>query len=80
MVERQGPEIRRSTREAGRRYHSKGKRGLTGSTARQDPFGLSGVRDVVAELLRQYAQLDPTGHLNQLAATLAGRLYSRLGA
>ncbi|GAB2963114.1 hypothetical protein LWP59_13410 [Amycolatopsis acidiphila] len=33
-----------------------------------------------AELLGQYAQLDPTGGLNQLAATLASRLYSRLGA
>ncbi|MEV6905204.1 hypothetical protein [Amycolatopsis sp. NPDC051372] len=33
----------------------------------------------VAELLGQYAQLDPTAHLNQLAAALAGRLYSRLG-
>jgi hypothetical protein len=34
----------------------------------------------VAELLGQYAQLDPTAELNQLAATLASRLYSRLGA
>ena len=34
---------------------------------------------VVAELLGQYAQLEPTAHLNQLAATLAGRLYGRLG-
>jgi len=34
---------------------------------------------VVAELLGQYAQLEPTAELNQLAATLAGRLYSRLG-
>jgi hypothetical protein len=34
---------------------------------------------VVAELLGQYAQLDPTSELNQLAATLASRLYSRLG-
>ncbi|WIX76790.1 hypothetical protein QRX50_35945 [Amycolatopsis carbonis] len=33
----------------------------------------------VAELLGQYAQLDPTAELNQLAATLASRLYSRLG-
>lgn len=33
----------------------------------------------VAELLGQYAQLDPTGRPNQLAATLAGRIYSRLG-
>ncbi|MEV6913193.1 hypothetical protein [Amycolatopsis sp. NPDC051071] len=83
---------------------------MTDSTARQDPYGLTGVRDhqeyarvlrqladqgrrercvallseteahVVAEVLGQYAQFDPTGQLNQLAATLAGRLYSRLGA
>jgi hypothetical protein len=33
-----------------------------------------------AELLGQYAQLDPLGALNQLAATLASRLYHRLGA
>lgn len=33
-----------------------------------------------AELLGQYAQLEPTGRMNQLAATLASRLYSRLGA
>ncbi|MEC3982834.1 hypothetical protein [Amycolatopsis sp. H20-H5] len=33
-----------------------------------------------AELLGQYAQLDPTAELNQLAATLAARLYARLGA
>ncbi|WP_329064089.1 hypothetical protein [Amycolatopsis sp. NBC_01480] len=33
----------------------------------------------VAELLGQYAQSEPTAHLNQLAATLASRLYSRLG-
>ncbi|MFC3455439.1 hypothetical protein [Amycolatopsis speibonae] len=83
---------------------------MTDSTARQDPFGLTGVRDqqeyadtlrrlaeqgrrdrcvalmseteahVMAELLGQYALHDPTGPLNQLAATLAARLYSRLGA
>ncbi|AUI62083.1 hypothetical protein [Amycolatopsis sp. BJA-103] len=83
---------------------------MTDSTARQDPFGLTGVRDhheyadalkrlldqgrrercvallseteahVVAELLGQYALHDPAAHLNQLAATLAARLYSRLGA
>ncbi len=83
---------------------------MTDSTARQDPFGLTGVRDhqeyadvlkrlldqgrrercvalvseteahVVAELLGQYALHHPAGHLNQLAATLAARLYSRLGA
>lgn len=35
---------------------------------------------VAAELLGQYAQLDPTGALNQLARTLASRLYHRLGA
>ncbi|WP_414941789.1 hypothetical protein [Amycolatopsis sp. cmx-11-51] len=34
---------------------------------------------VVAELLGQYAQVDPTSELNQLAATLGSRLYSRLG-
>jgi hypothetical protein len=34
---------------------------------------------VVAELLGQYAQREPTAELNQLAATLAARLYSRLG-
>jgi hypothetical protein len=28
----------------------------------------------------QYAQLDPTGKLHQLAATMAGRIYRRLGA
>jgi hypothetical protein len=33
-----------------------------------------------AELLGQFAQLDPLGALNQLAASLASRLYSRLGA
>jgi hypothetical protein len=33
-----------------------------------------------AELLGQYARLDPTGELNQLAATLAGRVCSRSGA
>ncbi|MEV4604947.1 hypothetical protein AB0K15_47340 [Amycolatopsis sp. NPDC049253] len=33
-----------------------------------------------AELLGQFAQLDPPGELNQLAASLASRLYSRLGA
>ncbi|WP_245192196.1 hypothetical protein [Amycolatopsis azurea] len=33
-----------------------------------------------AELLGQYALLNPTAGLNQLAATLAGRLYARLGA
>ncbi|AGM04771.1 hypothetical protein [Amycolatopsis keratiniphila] len=83
---------------------------MTDSTARQDPFGLTGVRDheeyvaalkrlaeqgrrercvallseteahVVAELLGQYALHNPAGQLNQLAATLAARLYSRLGA
>ena len=34
----------------------------------------------IAELLGQYAQLDPTDKLHQLAATMAGRIYSRLGA
>ncbi|MEV5721971.1 hypothetical protein AB0L41_49695 [Amycolatopsis mediterranei] len=34
----------------------------------------------VAELLGQYAQLDPTDKLHQLAATMASRIYSRLGA
>jgi hypothetical protein len=34
---------------------------------------------VVAELLGQYAQREPTAALNQVAATLAARLYSRLG-
>ncbi|MEU3625820.1 hypothetical protein BS329_19185 [Amycolatopsis coloradensis] len=83
---------------------------MTDPTARQDPFGLIGVRDhreyvdalkrlteqgrrercvallsqteahVVAELLGQYALQHPSGHLNQLAATLSARLYSRLGA
>ncbi|MDX3192529.1 hypothetical protein PV458_29305 [Streptomyces sp. MN03-5084-2B] len=33
-----------------------------------------------AELLGQFAQLDPHAPLNRLAATLASRLYSRLGA
>jgi hypothetical protein len=33
-----------------------------------------------AELLGQFAQLDPHAALNQLASTLASRLYSRLGA
>ncbi|RSM46038.1 hypothetical protein DMA12_12180 [Amycolatopsis balhimycina DSM 5908] len=33
-----------------------------------------------AELLGQFAQLDPLGALNRLAASLASRLYSRLGA
>jgi hypothetical protein len=33
-----------------------------------------------AELLAQFALLDPVGALNQLAASLASRLYSRLGA
>jgi len=33
-----------------------------------------------AELLGQFAQLDPLATLNQLAASLASRLYSRLGA
>jgi hypothetical protein len=33
-----------------------------------------------AELLGQFALLDPLGPLNQLAASLAGRIYSRLGA
>lgn len=33
-----------------------------------------------AELLGQFAQLEPTAALNQLAASLASRLYSRLGA
>jgi hypothetical protein len=34
----------------------------------------------VAELLGQYAQLDPMDKLHQLAATMASRIYSRLGA
>ncbi|WP_410671453.1 hypothetical protein [Amycolatopsis sp. cmx-4-68] len=33
-----------------------------------------------AELLGQFAQLDPPAALNQLAASLASRIYSRLGA
>jgi hypothetical protein len=33
-----------------------------------------------AELLGQFAQLDPPAALNRLAASLASRLYSRLGA
>ncbi|ANN22043.1 hypothetical protein SD37_26170 [Amycolatopsis orientalis] len=33
-----------------------------------------------AELLGRFAQLEPHGALNQLAASLASRLYSRLGA
>ncbi|MEV5716424.1 hypothetical protein AB0L41_21230 [Amycolatopsis mediterranei] len=33
-----------------------------------------------AELLGQFAQLDPHAALNQLAGSLASRLYSRLGA
>jgi hypothetical protein len=33
-----------------------------------------------AELLGQFAQLDPLGAMNRLAASLAGRIYSRLGA
>ncbi|MEU4666364.1 hypothetical protein AB0F91_00005 [Amycolatopsis sp. NPDC023774] len=33
-----------------------------------------------AELLGQFAQLDPPGELHRLAAALASRLYSRLGA
>ncbi|MFJ7212323.1 hypothetical protein [Amycolatopsis sp. NPDC098790] len=33
-----------------------------------------------AELLGQFAQLNPLGALNQLAASLASRLYSHLGA
>ncbi|MET7998315.1 hypothetical protein ABZU76_46340 [Amycolatopsis sp. NPDC005232] len=33
-----------------------------------------------AELLGQFALLDPLGELNQLAASLASRLYSRLDA
>jgi hypothetical protein len=28
----------------------------------------------------QYARLDPTDKLHQLAATMAGRIYRRLGA
>jgi hypothetical protein len=32
------------------------------------------------ELLGQFAQLDPLGAVNKLAASLAGRIYSRLGA
>jgi hypothetical protein len=34
----------------------------------------------VAELLGQYAQLEPTDKLHQLAASMASRIYSRLGA
>ncbi|WP_410643580.1 hypothetical protein [Amycolatopsis sp. lyj-346] len=33
-----------------------------------------------AELLGQFAQLDPLATVNQLVASLASRLYSRLGA
>lgn len=33
-----------------------------------------------AELLGQFAQLNPSGAVNQLAATPASRLYHRLGA
>lgn len=33
-----------------------------------------------AELLGQFAQLDPHSRVNQLAASLASRIYSRLGA
>ncbi|HEY3483131.1 MAG TPA: hypothetical protein VGL02_30015 [Streptomyces sp.] len=33
-----------------------------------------------AELLGQFAQLDPHAKINQLAASLASRIYSRLGA
>lgn len=33
-----------------------------------------------AELLGQFALLDPPAALNRLAASLASRLYSRLGA
>jgi hypothetical protein len=33
-----------------------------------------------AELLGQFAQLDPPAPLNRLAASLASRLYRRLGA
>ena len=33
-----------------------------------------------AELLGQFAQLDPHATLNQLAGSLASRIYSRLGA
>ncbi|MDT7797537.1 MAG: hypothetical protein QOI78_970, partial [Actinomycetota bacterium] len=33
-----------------------------------------------AELLGQFAQLDPLTAVNQLAASLAGRIYRRLGA
>jgi hypothetical protein len=33
-----------------------------------------------AELLGQFAQQNPLGELNRLAASLASRLYSRLGA
>jgi hypothetical protein len=33
-----------------------------------------------AELLGQFAQLEPLGAVNRLAASLASRLYSRLGA
>ncbi|MEU7786194.1 MULTISPECIES: hypothetical protein [unclassified Amycolatopsis] len=33
-----------------------------------------------AELLGQFAQLDPHATMNQLAASLASRIYSRLGA
>lgn len=33
----------------------------------------------VAELLGQFAMLDPLGALNKLTASLAGRLYNRLG-
>ncbi|WP_410615879.1 hypothetical protein [Amycolatopsis sp. lyj-109] len=33
-----------------------------------------------AELLGQFAQLDPHSPLNQLAASLASRIYRRLGA
>ncbi|QRP42884.1 hypothetical protein [Amycolatopsis sp. FDAARGOS 1241] len=33
-----------------------------------------------AELLGQFAQLEPLGELNQLAASLASRIYRRLGA
>jgi hypothetical protein len=57
---------------------------MADNIARRNPADLDSVRDhqdyAVAELLGQYAQLDPTAELNQLAATLASRLYSRLGA
>ncbi|QYN19098.1 hypothetical protein [Amycolatopsis sp. DSM 110486] len=67
------------------RDHQEYTRALTQliERGRREPWTalLSGTEAyAIAELLGQYAQLDPTAELSQLAAALASRLYSRLGA